>query len=72
MKKILPILIILVALIVTTAIAIGVKRTKTVDWEESLDEKATSLMVLVYFIKNFQIFLKTINLELFIINLQVI
>ena len=40
MKKILPVLIIIVALIVTAAITIGVKRTKTVDWEESFDEKS--------------------------------
>lgn len=40
MKKILPILIILVAIIVTAAVVIGVKRTKTIDWEESFDEKS--------------------------------
>ena len=38
MKKILPILIFLVVLIVTAAIVIGVKQSKTVDWEESFDE----------------------------------
>ena len=40
MKKIIPVLIILVVLIVTAAIAIGIKHTKTVDWEESFDEKS--------------------------------
>lgn len=40
MKKALPVLIILVALIVTAAIAIDIKHTKTVDWEESFDEKS--------------------------------
>ncbi|GAA3621630.1 DUF4350 domain-containing protein [Flavivirga jejuensis] len=40
MKKILPILLIIVALVVTASIAIGVKRTKTVDWEESFNEKS--------------------------------
>ena len=38
MKKILPILIFLVVLIVTAAIVIGIRRSKTVDWEESFDE----------------------------------
>ncbi|ULC59108.1 DUF4350 domain-containing protein [Flaviramulus sp. BrNp1-15] len=40
MKKALPILIIIIVLIVTAALAIGIKRTKTVDWEESFDEKS--------------------------------
>lgn len=40
MKKILPVLIILVLLIITASVVIGVKRTKTVDWEESFDEKS--------------------------------
>ncbi|PWH83255.1 hypothetical protein DIS18_01500 [Algibacter marinivivus] len=40
MKKILPVLIILVALVITASVVIGVKRTKTVDWEESFDEKS--------------------------------
>ncbi|WP_396603304.1 DUF4350 domain-containing protein [Algibacter sp. R77976] len=40
MKKILPVLIILIALIVTASVIIGVKRTRTVDWEESFDEKS--------------------------------
>ncbi len=40
MKKILPIFIIIVALVVTAAVVIGVKRTKTVDWEESFNEKS--------------------------------
>ena len=42
MKKILPVLIILVALIVTAAIVISVKQNKTVDWEESFDEKSNT------------------------------
>ncbi len=40
MKKILPVLIILVALIITASVVIGVKRTKIVDWEQSFDEKS--------------------------------
>lgn len=40
MKKILPVLIIIVVLIVTASVFIGVKRTKTVDWEESFNEKS--------------------------------
>ncbi len=40
MKKVAPVLIIIVALIVTASVVIGVKRTKTVDWEESFDEKS--------------------------------
>lgn len=40
MKKILPVLIILVALVITASVVIGVKRTKTVDWEQSFDEKS--------------------------------
>ena len=40
MKKILPILFVILALIVTAAIAVGVKTTKTVDWEESFNEKS--------------------------------
>ncbi|WP_298338572.1 DUF4350 domain-containing protein [uncultured Algibacter sp.] len=40
MKKILPVLIILVVLVITASVVIGVKRTKTVDWEQSFDEKS--------------------------------
>ena len=40
MKKLWPILLIIIALIVTTAVAIGIKNTKTVDWEESFNEKS--------------------------------
>ena len=40
MKKTLPVLFILVALIITASVIIGVKRTKTVDWEESFNEKS--------------------------------
>ncbi|WOD42499.1 DUF4350 domain-containing protein [Hwangdonia lutea] len=40
MKKIIPILFIIAALIITAAIAFGIKSTKTVDWEESFNEKS--------------------------------
>jgi len=40
MKKALPILFIIAALVVTSAIAFGIKSTKTVDWEESFNEKS--------------------------------
>ncbi|SFZ93904.1 protein of unknown function [Flaviramulus basaltis] len=40
MKKALPLIIIIIALIVAAAMAIGIKQTKTVDWEESFDEKS--------------------------------
>ncbi|MEL0454647.1 DUF4350 domain-containing protein [Flavobacteriaceae bacterium SZ-1-7] len=40
MKKVLPVILVLIALVVTAAIVIGIKRTKTVDWEESFDEKS--------------------------------
>ena len=39
-KKILPILIILIALILVASIATSIKRTKTIDWEESFNEKS--------------------------------
>ena len=40
MKKAIPILFIIAALIVTAAITFGIKSTKTVDWEESFNEKS--------------------------------
>jgi hypothetical protein len=40
MKKALPILVIIVVLVVTASIYVGIKRTKTVDWEESFNEKS--------------------------------
>ncbi|MDO5970489.1 DUF4350 domain-containing protein [Flavivirga aquimarina] len=40
MKKILPALLIIVALVVTASLVIGIKKTKTVDWEESFNEKS--------------------------------
>ncbi len=40
MKKVLPIVLVLVALIIFAAIALGSKRTRTVDWEESFNEKS--------------------------------
>ncbi|TNJ45823.1 DUF4350 domain-containing protein [Tamlana fucoidanivorans] len=38
MKKILPVLIILIVLVVSAAIMLGVKFQKTIDWEESFNE----------------------------------
>ncbi|MGB5418016.1 DUF4350 domain-containing protein [Algibacter sp.] len=40
MKKILPVIIIIVLLVITASVVIGVKSTKTIDWEESFDEKS--------------------------------
>ncbi|MEP1488549.1 MAG: DUF4350 domain-containing protein [Algibacter sp.] len=40
MKKVLPLIIIIAAIIVTASVVIGVKYTKTVDWEESFDERS--------------------------------
>lgn len=40
MKKSLPIILVIVILVVAAAIAIGIKKTRTVDWEESFDEKS--------------------------------
>ncbi|WP_298534506.1 DUF4350 domain-containing protein [uncultured Algibacter sp.] len=40
MKKVLPILILIAILVVTASIFIGIKRTKTIDWEESFNEKS--------------------------------
>lgn len=40
MKKILPILIIIAVLVVTASVVTSTKRTKTVDWEESFNEKS--------------------------------
>ncbi|GAA3613756.1 DUF4350 domain-containing protein [Flavivirga amylovorans] len=51
MKKILPILVIIVALVVTAAVVIGVKRTKTVNWEESFNEKSNEPYGLSVFYK---------------------
>ena len=39
-KKILPLLIIMTVLIILASIAMSLKRTKTVDWEESFNEKS--------------------------------
>lgn len=38
MKKVLPLVFIIVAIIITASVVIGVKYNKTVDWEESFDE----------------------------------
>ncbi|GAA4239580.1 hypothetical protein GCM10022291_34490 [Postechiella marina] len=40
MKKVLPLIFVIAAIIVTASVVIGVKRTKTVDWEESFDERS--------------------------------
>ena len=40
MKKIIPTLFIIVALIISAAIALGIKSTRTIDWEESFNEKS--------------------------------
>lgn len=40
MKKILPLIFIIVAIIITASVVIGVKYTKTVDWEVSFDERS--------------------------------
>ncbi|WP_100614975.1 DUF4350 domain-containing protein [Confluentibacter citreus] len=41
MRKIWPILLVIIALVITAAIALGIKKTKTVDWEESFNEKSS-------------------------------
>jgi len=40
MKKALPILFIIIALIIAAAVTLGIKTTRTVDWEESFNEKS--------------------------------
>ena len=40
MKKALPIILVIIALVIAAAIAIGIKKTRTVDWEESFNEKS--------------------------------
>ncbi len=40
MKKIAPILFIILGLIITASIALGIQKTRTVDWEESFNEKS--------------------------------
>ncbi len=42
MKQIIPIVVVIVGLIIIGAVVIGVKRIKTVDWEESFNEKSNS------------------------------
>ncbi len=51
MKKIVPILLIIIALVITAAVAIGIKNTKTVDWEESFNEKSNKPYGLSVFYK---------------------
>ena len=40
MKKLLPILLVIVMLVVSGSFLLGIKNTKTVDWEESFNEKS--------------------------------
>lgn len=40
MKKALPIILVVVAIILIAVFGLGIKRTKTVDWEESFNEKS--------------------------------
>src|SRR5690606_9463335 len=40
MKKLLPIFLIIIILIITAAATLGIKKTKTVDWEESFNERS--------------------------------
>lgn len=40
MKKALPIILVVIAIIFTAIFGLGIKRTKTVDWEESFNEKS--------------------------------
>ncbi|WP_111310003.1 DUF4350 domain-containing protein [Confluentibacter sediminis] len=51
MKKIVPILLVIIALVITAAVAIGIKNTKTVDWEESFNEKSNKPYGLSVFYK---------------------
>ena len=41
MKKVLPIGLIIIGLIVAIAITLGIKSTRSIDWEESFNEKST-------------------------------
>ena len=54
MKKTLSLVFIIFGLIVTAAIAIGVKSTKTVDWEESFNEKSNKPYGVSVFYKELQ------------------
>jgi len=40
MKKLLPVILIIVALIVVAALTFGIRLTRTIDWEESFNEKS--------------------------------
>jgi len=40
MKKALPIILIIVALIIVAATFLGIRKTRTIDWEESFNEKS--------------------------------
>lgn len=40
MKKLLPVILVIVALIVVAALTFGIRRTRTIDWEESFNEKS--------------------------------
>lgn len=54
MKKILPIIFVIIALIITAAITIGIKTTRTVDWEESFNEKSNKPYGVSVFYKELQ------------------
>ena len=40
MKKLLPVILVIITLIVVASLTFGVRRTKTIDWEESFNEKS--------------------------------
>ena len=40
MKKLLPVILVIVALIVVAALTFGIRLTRTIDWEESFNEKS--------------------------------
>ncbi len=40
MKKLLPVILVIIALIVVVALTFNIKRTRTIDWEESFNEKS--------------------------------
>lgn len=51
MKKTVPILLIILALVLIAAVAIGIKKTKTVDWEESFNENSNKPYAVSVFYK---------------------
>ncbi len=40
MKKLLPVILVIITLIIVASLTFGVRRTKTIDWEESFNEKS--------------------------------